>query len=756
LTGCTFSETVLDRPMKLVTTKPSSMQMMWAFTLLATVAAAPKDSSMLQTWLGELGHSTASARDTPVTRVVGLLKEMQKTLETEMEEDKNLYKTLSCWCNDNNWEKSNAIEEAEAKIEELKATIERLTAKSAELNVKIAETKKEVAADKQALAEATALREKQLKEFHGGELDSIQNIENLKAAIVVLSKHFGAAFPQVHLSLLSTSAHGKRFPGESESHAARSFDTFMEQHGFDASEAPAEAAQGNQKFLQADVAEPVVPGMWSATELATVRKAVQSASAFMQARHGERYYPSYTAQSGEVMGVMKQLKEEMEGDLSEAQKIEQQRAAAFAELRAAKTKEIEEGEKMEELKEDELATTDNDLAEAKEDLGQTEAALSEDQKFMMNLKKTCAEAATNFEARSKARLAEITAVSETISILTADDARDAMKGTFSFIQLSSQHQRGNSARRHKAAALLKNIARKIKNPGMIALATSVELDAFTKVKKAIDDMISMLKIEQEDEVKKKDWCKVELQTNEMSTMKTEDLKADLEAKIAELASKIKTLAEEIDTAKQSIVQLQLNLQRATEDRKSENIDFQKTMEDQTMTIEVLHAALDKLATYYDKEFFTQVHATASSKRQTPPVPQMEYKPSEGATGVMSMIEKLIYDSKELMAKSKTSEQQAQAAYEQTIADTNTGVADLQKEVVSKTKAKAKATKDKSMSESDLADAVTELEGLAKYNADLHAECDYILKNFMVRQEGRAQEIEALQQAKQILSGASLS
>merc|ERR1719359_2625901 len=115
----------------------------------------------------------------------------------------------------------------------------------------------------------------------------------------------------------------------------------------------------------------------------------------------------------------------MEGDLLESQKRENTRAAAFAELRAAKTSEIETGEKMAEQKEDELADTDNALAEAKEDLGQEEATLSENQKFLKNLKQTCAEADKNFEERKKARLSEIQAVGETMTILTADEARDA-------------------------------------------------------------------------------------------------------------------------------------------------------------------------------------------------------------------------------------------------------------------------------------------------------------------------------------------
>merc|ERR1719291_56759 len=158
----------------------------------------------------------------------------------------------------------------------------------------------------------------------------------------------------------------------------------------------------------------------------------------------------------------------------------------------------------------------------------------------------------------------------------------------------------------------------------------------------------MLKQQQEDEVKKNDWCKAELHENEMATAKAEDLKADLEAKIAELETTIKTLEAGIADAKKQISQLQLDLQRASEDRKAENMEFQKTVADQTATIEVLKKALDRLATYYD--FLQQGQQGAA--RQTPPVPQMEYKPSKGASGVMEMIEKLVHGSTDLRAESQ--------------------------------------------------------------------------------------------------------
>jgi chromosome segregation ATPase len=323
-----------------------------------------------------------------------------------------------------------------------------------------------------------------------------------------------------------------------------------------------------------------------------------------------------------------------------------------------------------------------------------------------------------------------------------------MSGTYKFLQLASAH--GDSKRRHSAAAALRRAAALTHEPQLSILATSVELDAFTRVKKAIDDMIATLKQQQADEVKKNDWCKSELQKNEMTTAKTEDRKADLQAKSAELESNIETLKQGIDDAKAQNAQMQVDLQRASEDRVKENLDFQKTVADQTATIEVLHKALDKLATFYDKESLVQ------ASRQTPPVPQMEYKPSAGASGVMQMIEKLIYEAKALTAESRKTEGEAQAGYESVVADTNNAVAALQKEVITKTKDKAQATKENQETGDDIADTSAELEDLNKYNAELHGDCDYLLHNFMARQEARSQEMEALQQAKQILNGANLS
>merc|ERR1719390_628530 len=83
---------------------------------------------------------------TPVAKIVALLKDMQKTLEKEAEEDEETYEKIVCWCNTNDKEKTKSIKDAEARIADLTTSIEEGTGHSSRLNTEIANLEKENAA----------------------------------------------------------------------------------------------------------------------------------------------------------------------------------------------------------------------------------------------------------------------------------------------------------------------------------------------------------------------------------------------------------------------------------------------------------------------------------------------------------------------------------------------------------------------------------------------------------------------------------
>merc|ERR1719146_520286 len=150
------------------------------------------------------------------------------------------------------------------------------------------------------------------------------------------------------------------------------------------------------------------------------------------------------------------------------------------------------------------------------------------------------------------------------------------------------------SRNRKVSDALNKVAEEFKDPRISALAIHARLDAFTKVKKSISDMIDTLAKEQEDEVKHKDFCVEEINTNEKETQDKEQEKNSLEAKIEDLSENIAKLKAKIAELKATIADLQVQLKRAGEDREKENSEFQVTVADQRATQKLLAGALNIL------------------------------------------------------------------------------------------------------------------------------------------------------------------
>merc|ERR1719330_1185649 len=123
-----------------------------------------------------------------------------------------------------------------------------------------------------------------------------------------------------------------------------------------------------------------------------------------------------------------------------------------------------------------------------------------------------------WEERQKTRQLEMQAVSKALAILSGDDAHDLFTRTFNPALLQSGAAVG-SERRAAASKLLARVAQKFSNPRLSTLAYRVKLDAFTRVKKAIDDMVAQLLKEKEDEIKHKDFCVDEFNSNQLQTEK---------------------------------------------------------------------------------------------------------------------------------------------------------------------------------------------------------------------------------------------
>jgi chromosome segregation ATPase len=661
-------------------------------------------SSIAVAAVAALSFSAEEAKNRPVSKVITLLKDMVKQLEKEAEDDQEIYDKMACWCTTNDKAKTKAIAEGEARISDLTAAIEEGSAKSAQLDTEIKNLEKEVAKNQQALDKATSMRQKQLAEFNAEEKDLLQSIGGLKSAVIALSKH----------------------------------NSFLQ--------LPSGAHSDVQLVLKQTLSRysSVLDGSISPSQQKIVKE-------FMQAEA-----PAYAPQSGEIFGILKNMKETFEANLENSQKEEAENQKAYEDLKSAKTEEIKSGQNQVDKKTTEMAATDEKLANDKEDLEDTTESLATDEKFLADLKEKCKQMDQEFETRTKTRTEEIGAVSKALEFLNSDEAHDLFSSTFNLVQTMLQNKASakSQSARSQAVSVLASANKKAQDPRLSTLAMSVKLDAFTKVKEAIDQLVADLKKEKADEIKHRDFCIEGLNENESATNDKDRTKEDLMAKGDELEARVKELAATVEDLKAQVKDAQVQLKRAGEDREKQNMEFQKTVADQRATVKLLTAAMNVLKGFYEKKTGgTAFLYTGFGTEQAPPAGFKSYDNNAGGGGVIGMITQIINDSKAMEAEAIHDEEDAQAAYESFVQETNDTIEVKNKDIVTKSDAKATAEGDLAQAKTELADTMTELEQLANEAADLHKACDFTLKNFDIRQEARDQEVDALGQAKAILSGA---
>merc|ERR1719159_1623905 len=467
---------------------------------------------------------------------------------------------------------------------------------------------------------------------------------------------------------------------------------------------------------------------------------------------GGKYYQSA---SGEIFGILKQMKESFEANLNSAQVEETADNKAFEDLKAAKTAEIAATSAS--LDEKTVAEGEASFKKAKADQDEedTQKILAADFAYLATLKTTCATADSDFELRRKTRIEETTAVTKALGFLQSDEAQDLFHATFSGASLIQKFSK-KSSRTAGAADFLKKQAKKLNRPVLAALAIKVRLDAFKKAKEQIQTMIDELMKQQADEVTKKDMCIAEINSNEASTEAATRDKDEAVEKIGALDATIKTLISEIEDLKKQVADGQTAMKRAGEDRELENKDFQLTVADQRATQKVLNTALEILKGFYDKAALVQKGKQEPYVAGPPPPAAFKAYEKQSSGGVTGAIESVIADSKAVEADAIQAESDAQQGYENFSKDTNDAVDEMVRSITTKTEFKAQCESDKVETEQNRDTAIATLEELANENAALHADCDYTLKNFDLRQGARGQEIEALKQVLQILSGASFS
>jgi len=672
--------------------------------------------------------NAAAEKDNTITKVVKLLESMMEKSKAESKEERELYGKFKCYCDDNELEKTESVSDLTKEIGVLSSKIEQLQGSTGKLSNECAGLKQDIAANEAARAEAESIRSKENAEFVSEETDMNAAMGQMDEAITALSE-IGAD------QTMGAAADNKKFMA-----------------GFD----------GIALKVKTNVKEALVAA--SAFLTPGQRKGVDS---FLQSK--APFTGSYSSQSGQIVGILKNMRDTFKANLASAISTEKSSKAAHGKLMTTLLAAHDDMTTSYDDKQELLGSNDDELATKKEQLAEAENQKASDEEFLEKLTVTCDEKEKDYNQRKVLRANEDAAIAETISILNSDEAfasfgkTDATStGATGFIQLRSV-----SVHHPNKVALADEVSKVLTKSGSKRLTKIVASlkkgNPFTTILKQIDEMLDLIEKEGRADQDNLNWCNSERTDNDA------DL-TDKNAQIDTLDGEIETLKTTIDdpetglktqikSTEDSLITCVQTQKTETTDRVEANLMYQGDVKNLVAAEAILEKALKALKKYYDK-LAEQMAAEAAfmqagrKRMHEDPAPPETFGNFEGQStkgnSAIDMITFILTSTQKEETEAHTDEETAQHAYEDsmtTLKDEEAGseesLAELQKtlaekeeELIMKTEEHKKTTKDR--------------DSVENYLEKIKKGCDFITTNFEERESNRATEAEALGRAYDLI------
>merc|ERR1719383_544208 len=264
-------------------------------------------------------------RDNPIRKVVTMLQSMQKKVEEEAKTELALFEKYMCYCKSAGGDLDAGITESENKVESMKAALKSAKERKTQTEADLTEHQTSRAEAKAAMDEATGIREKEAVAFAKFKEDSETNLGALAKAIPAIETGMKGSFLQTTAASVL-----RRFAME-------------------------------KAELQDETRQELL--------------------AFLSGKTSEEYAP----QSGQIVGILKQMEEEMDKALVDATTAEEEAIKSYDALMDAKTKEVDALTAQIEEEQTRIANLGIEIAGMENDIEDTEKSMEEDKKFVQEL-----------------------------------------------------------------------------------------------------------------------------------------------------------------------------------------------------------------------------------------------------------------------------------------------------------------------------------------------------------------------------------
>jgi len=425
-------------------------------------------------------HSAKIAQS-PVSRIVSLLSELGARIEADGKSEQKSYDKFACWCEKTLARKASDISTAKDRIEELQNLIYKLKGDLAAHAVQIKQLEKDIAANIDSQREATEIRNKENEDYQNERTESEQCIGALEAAIKVLT------------------------------HAGTGKKGFLETM----QEAQLLSVVAGVRGL---LKQPIVTQSTSDKDLQVVKRFVDQPDDFVVGRTegmsaaqiANNPFGDYAPQSTQIQGILKGMYDAFTADLERGNAEEGEKQKAFEGLMQTKQEELATLRASLEKQTGDSADKTQQLADSRGELDDTKVQLQADEKFFAATKASCKSKAGEWAGRTRLRTEELQGINKAIEILNSPEAQKTFQSsatTFLQVSASSPPGSGKKNRAQEAYKRLRTLAKQSKSLLLARIAASVKTGGqFDKVVAMIDQMVSVLRTEEKDDIAHRDRC----------------------------------------------------------------------------------------------------------------------------------------------------------------------------------------------------------------------------------------------------------
>merc|ERR1719161_3180208 len=488
----------------------------------------------------------------------------------------------------------------------------------------------------------------------------------------------------------------------------------------------------------------------------------------------KKFNEKYKARSSKIQEILADMLQTFKDNLDDARKKEAETKSAFDTLSASKQSQLKSAQDGLAAKNEESGARNLNKQEAQDELDMLDTRVKNDEKFIKQSEDSFKTKSDEWKERCRLRGAEMASISEALSVLRSDDARDLAKKSMAsqtamFLQHSAE-DKCSRKRNRKAIHLLREGAKKHSDLRLSMLASMLQLHSgkgkFEKVEKAIDKMVEDLHAEEDEDLEIKENCEADRMKNTKVAKKKSQEIDDKTAFISRKNAQIATLKTKIANLVKNIKDLNMQISEAKAMRDAENAEYKVVKADDVAAKTLIEKTKTVLMKFYEGEGLALVQAKTKKKAEVhiekqapvvaageappppPPTWQEPYGGSPGeANGIQAILLMIVDDIEKDIRVATEEEDEQQSDFDDYKSTTENTIGKLEDQKAEYEEEVGDKEGDIEVAKGERSDKKKILDETMAYLKTIAPGCDYMAVNFELRKQNRAEEIEGLAEAK---------